>query len=32
MDKNETAIMEAAKALCELMSEEDWHGIFWGTF
>lgn len=27
MDKNEMAIMEAAKALCELMSEEDWHGI-----
>lgn len=27
MNKNEMAVMEAAKALCELMSEEDWHGI-----
>lgn len=27
MNGNELAIVEAAQALCKLMSEEDWHGI-----
>ena len=27
MNNQELAIVDAAKALCNLMSEEDWHGI-----
>ena len=27
MNNQELAVVDAAKALCNLMSEEDWHGI-----
>ena len=27
MTDQELAVVDAAKALCNLMSEEDWHGI-----